>query len=95
MGGYKSKMRDCRLSPAALVMVQGSSKGTQPKYYEDGYWYKVNNVGYEGLAERLASMLHSHSNIKNFVEYEQCMINGRPGCRSKNFVQENESFISF
>ncbi len=95
MGGYKSKMRDYRLSPAALVMVQGSSKGTQPKYYEDGYWYKVNNVGYEGLAERLASMLHSHSNIKNFVEYEQCMINGRPGCRSKNFVQENESFISF
>ena len=95
MGGCKSKMIDYRLSPAALVMVQGSSKGTQPKYYEDGYWYKVNNVGYEGLAERLASMLLSHSNIKNFVGYEQCMINGRPGCRSKNFLQESESFISF
>ena len=53
MGGCKSQMRDYRLSPAALVMVQGSSKGTQPKYYEDGYWYKVNNVGYEGLAKRL------------------------------------------
>ena len=95
MGGCKSQMRDYRLSPAALVMVQGSSKGTQPKYYEDGYWYKVNNVGYEGLAERLVSMILSHSNIRNFVEYEQCMINGRPGCRSKNFIQGNESFISF
>lgn len=95
MGGCESKMIDYRLSPAALVMVQGSSKGRQPKYYEDGYWYKVNNVGYEGLAERLVSMLLSHSNIKNFVRYEQCMINGRPGCRSKNFLLENESFISF
>lgn len=95
MGGCESKMRDYRLSPAALIMVQGSSKGTQPQYYEDGYWYKVNNVGYEGLAERLASMILRHSNIKNYVEYEQCTINGRPGCRSKSFIRGNESFISF
>lgn len=88
-------MRDYQLSLAALVMVQGSSKGTQPKYYEDGYWYKVNNVGYEGLAERLASMILRHSNVTNYVEYEQCMVNGRPGCRSKNFIQRSESFISF
>lgn len=95
MGGCESKMRDYRLSPAALVMVQGSSKGTQPKYYEDGYWYKVNHVGYEGLAECLASTILRHTNVNNYVEYEQCMVNGRSGCRSKNFIQGNESFISF
>jgi len=88
-------MIDYKLSPEALVMVQGSSRGTQPKYYENGYWYKINNVGYEGLAERLVSVVLKYSNVKDFVEYEQCNINGRPGCRSRNFLFENESFISF
>lgn len=38
----KMNIKENKLSPQALVMVQGSSKGTQPKYYENGYWYKVN-----------------------------------------------------
>ncbi len=88
-------MLDYRLSPEALVMVQGSSKGTQPKYYDNGYWYKVNQVGYEGLSERLVSIVLKHSNVHKFVEYEQCTINGRSGCRSRNFLQEGESFLSF
>ncbi len=88
-------MKEYRLSPEALVMVQGSSKGTQPKYYENGYWYKVNNVGYENIAEYLISVLLKHSNVKSYVDYEPCMINGRPGCRSKNFLKPNESFLSF
>lgn len=37
MGGCESKMRDYRLSLVALIMVEGSSKGMQPKYYENGY----------------------------------------------------------
>ncbi len=88
-------MLDYRLSPEALVMVQGSSRGTQPKYYDKGYWYKVNRVGYEGLSERLVSIVLKHSNVQKFVEYEQCTINGRGGCRSKNFLQTGESFLSF
>lgn len=83
------------LSPQALVMVQGSSKGTQPKYYDNGYWYKANNVGYEGLAETLVSSVLECSNIKDFVKYEECTINGKPGCRSENFTFPNESFLSF
>lgn len=83
------------LSPEALVMVQGSSKGTQPKYYDKGYWYKVNNVGYEGLAEMLVSKVLECSNVTDFVQYEECSINSRPGCRSKNFTKEGESFLSF
>ncbi len=83
------------LSPEALVMVQGSSKGTQPKYYDKGYWYKVNNIGYEGLAESLISKVLECSNVTDFVRYEECCINGRPGCRSKNFIESGESFLSF
>lgn len=96
MEGCESKMRDNYvLGPEALVMVQGSSKGAQPKYYQDGYWYKVNVAGYEGKSEELVSKVLSCSNVKKYVTYEQCMINGKAGCRSKNFLGENESFISF
>lgn len=87
--------KDYILSPQALVMVQGSSRGTQPKYYDNGYWYKANNLGYEGLAEALISKVLACSNVKEFVDYEACTINGRPGCRSKSFTGPTESFLSF
>ncbi len=83
------------LSPAAMVLVQGSSKGTQPKYYENGYWYKTNQLGYEGVVEYLASIVLQCSNIDDFVSYEECTINGKNGCRSKDFLKEKESFLSF
>lgn len=97
MEGCESEMsiKEYRLSPQALVMVQGSSKGTQPKYYESGYWYKVNNLGYEGYSEYLVSRVLACSNVDRYVKYEQCTINGRAGCRSKSFIGENESFLSF
>ncbi len=44
-------------------MVAGSSIGTQKKYYEKGYWYKQNHVGFEGVSEYLASKVLSCSNI--------------------------------
>ena len=84
------KIESYTLSPESLVMVQGSSKGTQPKYFENGYWYKKDSCGYEGLAEELVSKVLSCSNVKDYVEYEQCIIDGRSGCRSKNFLKENE-----
>lgn len=33
--------------------------------------------------------------MEDFVRYEPCTINGRPGCRSKSFIGEKESFLSF
>lgn len=97
MEGCEGEMsvKEYVLSPQALVMVQGSSKGTQPKYYEKGYWYKVNNLGYEGYSEYLVSKVLECSNVDSYVKYEQCTINGRAGCRSKSFIRENESFLSF
>lgn len=82
------------LSPEAMVMVSGSSIGTQEKYYDKGYWYKKDLTGYEGKAEYLSSIVLKHSNIKNYVKYEQCKINEINGCRSENFLKESESFIS-
>lgn len=85
---------DYRLSPDALVMVAGSSVGTQKKFYEKGYWYKQNSFGYEGTAEYLSSIVLSCSNIDRYVVYERCTINGSPGCRSANFLAEGEAYIS-
>lgn len=96
-------MNDYILSPRALRIVEGSSKGTQPKYFENNFWYKANNKGYEGISEYLVSKILEKSNVKKFVRYEQCDLsihsNGkevhRKGCCSENFTKENESFISF
>ena len=88
-------MKDYVLNAKALVMVQGSSKGTQPKYFKDGYWYKANSEGYEGLSEYLVSLVLQCSNVKDYVVYEKCSINGKNGCRSRTFLSETESFISF
>lgn len=72
-----------------------SSKGTQEKYYKDGYWYKVDRCGNEGMAEFLASLVLECSTTDDFVEYDVCTINGRPGCRSANFLHNGEEFLTF
>lgn len=79
-----------------------SSLGVENKYYKDGYWYKQDISGYEGLAEETCSMILRHSNLAeyqggkgSYIEYEACTINGKSGCRSKNFLQENESVLTF
>jgi len=88
-------MKEYQLSPEALVMTTGSSVGTQRKYYDNGFWYKQNQLGYEGYVEYLASNVLKCSNVKDFVVYEECRINGRNGCRSENFLGVDEAFISF
>lgn len=88
------KMINYMLSPEAMVLVSGSSIGTQKKFYEKGFWYKQNNLGYEGLSEYLSSLILSCSNVSEYVAYERCKINGRDGCRSENFLKPGESYIS-
>lgn len=88
------RLKNYILSPAAISMVSGSSKGTQTKYYDNGYWYKTNSVGSEGTAEYLASLVLSCSNIQEYVTYEKCTINDKLGCRSANFIKPGETYIS-
>ena len=72
-----------------------SSLGAESKYFKDGYWYKQDISGYEGMAEEACSMILRHSNLKDYVEYEACTINGRSGCRSRNFLKEGEMIVTF
>lgn len=88
-------MTDYKLSPQAMVKTCGSSKGSQPKFYDNGYWYKQNLKGYEDIAEYLASMVLACSNLTNYVVYEKCMVNNRKGSKSMEFTKKNEIFQSF
>lgn len=80
-----------------------SSKGNQEKWLEDGYWYKLDQFGYEALAEVMTSKLLEFSNIEKgtpfkFVRYEMQIINlhgfERVACVSKNFLKKNQSIIT-
>lgn len=80
-----------------ILNINGSSEGTQSKYFKDGYWYKEDSIGKEGYAEMLISEILSCSNLapEEYVIYEQGLINGKYGCRSKNFLASNEDFVTF
>lgn len=67
-------MINYKFSPQEIALISGSSSGTQKKCFRDGYWYKVNQNGYEGTAEYLVSTVLSFSNLTNFAAYEQCSI---------------------
>lgn len=77
-----------------LRNISYSSMGVQNKYFKDNYWYKENVSGYENEAEYLATLVLECSNIDNYVKYEKCQINGKNGCRSENFLADDESFIT-
>lgn len=89
-------MKEYCLSDTYLIGKSGGSSGVQEKYYREGYWYKVDAAGREGLTEHLVSLLLRRSSLdkNSYVYYEWCKINGRFGCRSQSFLGDNESFIS-
>ena len=80
-----------------------SSKGNQEKWQDGGRWYKLDQFGYEGLAETVISRLLEHSDIEmdtpfRFVRYrmERMNVHGRDrnGCSSADFLQPGESIIT-
>ena len=84
-------------------VAETSSKGNQEKWQDGGRWYKLDQFGYEGLAETVISRLLEHSNIEmdtpfRFVRYrmERMNIHGRDrsGCSSENFLRPGESIIT-
>ena len=84
------------IDDAFLVSMSGTSEGTQIKYYKDGYWYKKDSFGGEAAAEYLSSRLLTFSDLSagDYVTYECGNLNGASACRSRNFLQEGESFIT-
>lgn len=83
-------------------VAETSSKGNQEKWFDRGAWYKLDQFGYEALAETLVSRLLERSNIEpsgfKFVRYdmERLNVHGRErvGCVSKNFLKNGESIIT-
>lgn len=74
-----------------------SSKGNQMKWFQDGYWYKADQFGYESLAEVVTSRLIQESSVRNVVLYEPVIVRYKGkdyrGCRSKNFRGKDEVLV--
>lgn len=77
-------------------IAETSSKGNQEKWRdpEINRWYKLDQFGYEGLAETMVSLLLEKSNLETdtaftFVRYqmETLHVHGlnRTGCSSPDF----------
>ena len=86
-------------------IAETSSKGNQEKWYDQvsNRWYKLDQFGYEALAETVISTLLEQSNITTdtpftFVRYhmERLRVHGRErtGCSSKNFLQPGQALIT-
>lgn len=84
-------------------IAETSSKGNQEKWLENGKWYKLDQFGYEALAEVMTSKLLEHSNIESetpfaFVRYEmkKVKVHGRErtACVSKNFLKNGQSILT-
>ena len=80
-----------------LIRTSGTSDGTQDKFFKDGFWFKLDRHGGEGITETAASIILRESGFSPymFVEYLPCVVNGKLGCYSRNFLEDNESFITF
>lgn len=86
-------------------IAETSSKGNQEKWLDTAAncWYKLDQFGYEALAETLISTLLEQSNIEadtpfTFVRYrmEKLRVHGRErtGCASENFLKPGQSLIT-
>lgn len=86
-------------------VAETSSKGNQEKWFDNelNMWYKLDQFGYEALAETLISELLEKSNIEedtpfSFVRYKMERLNvhgrDRTGCSSKNFLREGQAIIT-
>jgi len=86
-------------------IAETSSKGNQEKWYDSAAdsWYKLDQFGYEALAETLISVLLKESNIETdtpftFVRYrmDKMGVRGleRNGCVSENFLKPGRSLIT-
>lgn len=84
-------------------IAETSSKGNQEKWLENGKWYKLDQFGYEALAEVMTSRILEQSNIERdtpftFVRYEMqtVKVHGfqRTACVSRNFLQSGQSILT-
>lgn len=89
-------MREYILGDNCLYNSETATKGTQVKYKKDNYFYKRDKAGNEGYVEYLVSRVLKFSTLPkdSYVMYEYCKVNSKGGCRSSNFLSDDEYFIS-
>ena len=89
-------IREYTIEDRYIYNSASTTKGTQIKYKKDNYFYKLDKMGKEGFVEYLTTILLLHSELRpeEYVAYEQCKINGSTGCRSENFLSDNEEFVT-
>lgn len=84
-------------------IAETSSLGNQEKWRDNGVWYKLDQFGYEALAETLVSRLLERSSIEQdtpftFVRYrmERVFAHGRErtGCASDDFLAQGQALIT-
>lgn len=75
-----------------------TSKGNQIKWVKDNKFLKADTLGYESIAEVLATEVEMTIKGFNFVDYKSCNIKEGSldyfGCVSDIFTKEDESVIS-
>ncbi len=83
------------------IIAETSSKGNQEKWLENGRWYKLDQFGYEALAETVISKLLEKCRFDSkfsFVKYdiEKIIVHNRPriACVSNNFLKDRNSIIT-
>ena len=91
-------MKHVILPTADILDSEGhSSRGNQAKWYRNGFWYKADHMGYEGLAEVVVSELLERSDVERFVPYRPVRItygvHERSGCYCRNFLQKGSFLI--
>lgn len=86
-------------------IAETSSKGNQEKWRDraSNRWYKLDQFGYEALAETAVSLFLERSNIEQdtpftFARYqmERLQVHGRErtGCFSENFLRPEQALIT-
>jgi hypothetical protein len=81
------------------VKSQIYSKGNQRKFYDKGYWYKIDNQNcYEGLAEEFVSLVCEGINNIACIDYKTVQLEYRDniytGCVSSNMYSLGVQFVS-
>lgn len=75
-----------------MLDKKSSSKGTQDKWSDGGFYFKRDRYGGEAEAEYLVSVFLSYQNFNDFVRYEKV---SSDVCKSPNFIPNGGSFITF
>lgn len=79
------------------IFTKKANDGSQPKWHIGNDWYKMDDWGYEGLAETVCSDMLEKSNLDGAAHYEPEIIEyglkKKPGSRSDSFVLPGETLI--